>query len=114
MAREKVVYSEEQRAEMLAKAEEIGVKAAADAYGVPWQVIAQMKRRAAEAAAGVSAEKKAAQSRSGKKAPKEAKKPAEKKEKEPKAAAKEEENALAAENAILKEKLASWKPKWQN
>ena len=102
---------------MQAKAEEIGVKAAADSFGVPWQVIAQMKRRAAEAAAGETAEKKAVRARAaareadalkadakeadavGAVAPAEAEKPAGEK-------AEETASPLALENAVLKEKIA--------
>lgn len=115
--KEKAAYTEEQRARMLAKAEEIGVKAAADSFGVPWQVIAQMKRRAAEAAAGETAEKKAVRARAaareadalkadakeadavGAVAPAEAEKPAGEK-------AEETASPLALENAVLKEKIA--------
>lgn len=53
----KRAFTEEQKAEMLAEAEEIGVRATAEAYGVPWQTIAQIKRRAAENKGG-TAEKK--------------------------------------------------------
>ncbi len=42
--------TEEQKAAMLARAEEIGVKNAATEFGVPWQTIAQYKRRANEQA----------------------------------------------------------------
>ena len=45
----KSAYTEEQKAEMIARAGEIGVRAAAEEYGVPWQTIAQFKRRAKEA-----------------------------------------------------------------
>ena len=45
----KSAYTEEQKAEMIARAGEIGVRAAAGEYGVPWQTIAQFKRRAKEA-----------------------------------------------------------------
>ena len=48
MAKEKTVYTDEQKAAMIARADEIGVKAAAEEYGVPWQVVAQAKRWAAE------------------------------------------------------------------
>ena len=52
----KNVFSDGQKAEMLARAEEVGVQTAAKEYGVPWQMIAQIKRRAAEKkAAGLPA-----------------------------------------------------------
>ena len=50
----KTAYTDEQRAEMLARAEEVGVQAAAKEFGVPWQVIAQFRRRAAEKAAAAA------------------------------------------------------------
>lgn len=53
----KPVYTDEKRTEMLAKAEEIGITAAAKAYGVPWQTIAQLKRWAVKSG-NVTAKKK--------------------------------------------------------
>lgn len=43
-------FTDEQKAAMLKRAGEIGVHAAAGEFGVAWQVIAQMKRRANEGA----------------------------------------------------------------
>ncbi len=47
-AKPRYEITEEQKAAMLARAEEIGVQNAAKEYGVPWQTIAQYKRRAKE------------------------------------------------------------------
>ena len=114
-------YTEEQKAAMVARAEEIGVRAAAKEYGVAWQVVAQFRRRAAEAAQAAAGEPKAA---AGKKVPvkKKAKNSAVKEvqktavqdavknvEKESAAAAKkpDEAEALRVENAVLREQVAS-------
>ena len=52
-------YTDEQKAEMLEKAAEIGVKAAAKAFGIAWQTIAQMRRWCSGTGAGESAEMEA-------------------------------------------------------
>ena len=80
----KAAYTEEQKAAMMARAEEIGVQAAAKEFGVQWQVIAQFRRRAAEKAAAKAA-------------------PADTPEAEEPAG---EEDALRVENAVLREKVA--------
>ena len=84
--KEKVVYTDEQRAEMLARAEKVGVKAAADAFGVPWQTIAQLRRWAAKSGEGEGTDGR----------PSRMKKPA------PGKAV-----SLFVENAVLRERIAS-------
>ncbi len=44
--KQKVEYTPEQEAEMIARSEKVGIQLAAKEYSVPWQVIAGMKRRA--------------------------------------------------------------------
>ncbi len=44
MAKEKVTYTEEQKAAALAEAEKVGVHAAAKIVGIPWQRIASWTR----------------------------------------------------------------------
>ena len=53
-------YTKEQEAQMIARAEEIGVRAAAAEYGVNWQVVAGMKRRAKNGGKEAAEEKKPA------------------------------------------------------
>ncbi len=53
-------YTKEQEAQMIARAEEIGVRAAAAEYGVTWQVVAGMKRRAKNGGKEAAEEKKPA------------------------------------------------------
>jgi hypothetical protein len=111
----KTTYTEEQRAVMLRRAEEVGVRTAAEEFGVTWQVIAQMKRRAAEEA---NPEKKKASEK--KRAEKKARKASEKKagEKAESVKKKEKQEAvmttaperptteLEIENAFLREQVA--------
>ena len=55
---EKTVFTPEQEAEILARAEEVGTRQAAEEYSVSWQVIAGMKRRARGKNAGAEAPEK--------------------------------------------------------
>ena len=65
--KQKVEYTPEQEAEMIARSEEVGVQQAAKEYSVPWQVIAGMKRRA-NAKDGGKETPKAQKAKPGKKA----------------------------------------------
>ena len=109
-------FTEAQRAEILRRAEEIGVRPAAKEYGIPWQTIAQYKRRArvlAEQAAGAAAVtavkaggKRAAGKAAGVKAAAEAVSAAEAAGDQPGAETPAEAEALKIENAVLREKIA--------
>jgi hypothetical protein len=46
--RSKYDFTEEQKAAMMARADEIGIREAAKEFSVPWQAIAQLKRRERE------------------------------------------------------------------
>jgi hypothetical protein len=82
--RSKYDFTEEEKARMLARAEEVGNRQAAAEFTVPWQMIAQMKRREREKNAGPEA---AATRKYGQRK-------------------KEDPDALKAENTALREKLA--------
>lgn len=101
----KSAYTGEQKAAMVARAEEIGVRAAAKEYGVAWQVVAQFRRRAAEAAQAAVGEPKAAV-KAKKKAVKEVQKTAVQ-DAVTESAAADEAEALRVENAVLREQVAS-------
>ena len=114
-------YTKEQEAQMIARAEEIGVRAAAAEYGVNWQVVAGMKRRARNGGKEAAEEKKPAKApkteaaapetaaapektTAGEAAPKAAGTPAETATATETAASGNIE-ALKVENAILREKI---------
>ena len=114
-------YTKEQEAQMIARAEEIGVRAAAAEYGVNWQVVAGMKRRAKNGGKEAAEEKKPAKApkteaaapetaaapektTAGEAAPKAAGTPAETATATETAASGNIE-ALKVENAILREKI---------
>ena len=114
-------YTKEQEAQMIARAEEIGVRAAAAEYGVNWQVVAGMKRRAKNGGKEAAEEKKPAKApkteaaapetaaapektAAGEAAPKAAGTPAETATATETAASGNIE-ALKVENAILREKI---------
>lgn len=114
-------YTKEQEAQMIARAEEIGVRAAAAEYGVNWQVVAGMKRRAKNGGKEAAEEKKPAKApkteaaapetaaapektTAGEAAPKTAGTPAETATATETAASGNIE-ALKVENAILREKI---------
>ena len=114
-------YTKEQEAQMIARAEEIGVRAAAAEYGVNWQVVAGMKRRARNGGKEAAEEKKPAKApkteaaapetaaapektTAGEAAPKAAGTPAETATATETAAPGDIE-ALKFENAILREKI---------
>ena len=114
-------YTKEQEAQMIARAEEIGVRAAAAEYGVNWQVVAGMKRRAKNGGKEAAEEKKPAKApkteaaapemaaapektTAGEAAPKAAGTPAETATATETAAPGDIE-ALKVENAILREKI---------
>ena len=114
-------YTKEQEAQMIARAEEIGVRAAAAEYGVNWQVVAGMKRRAKNGGKDAAEEKKPAKApkteaaapktaaapektAAGEAAPKAAGTPAETATATETAASGNIE-ALKVENAILREKI---------
>ena len=97
-------YTPEQQAAMLARAEEIGIHAAAKEYGIPWQTLTHMKRRA---------EKEAGQVPARAEKPKKAAAGKEKKKEKPDISVETEEagDDLKVENAILKEKIAKLETK---
>lgn len=114
-------YTKEQEAQIIARAEEIGVRAAAAEYGVNWQVVAGMKRRAKNGGKEAAEEKKPAKApkteaaapetaaapektTAGEAAPKAAGTPAETATATETAASGNIE-ALKVENAILREKI---------
>ncbi len=114
-------YTKEQEAQIIARAEEIGVRAAAAEYGVNWQVVAGMKRRARNGGKEAAEEKKPAKApkteaaapetaaapektTAGEAAPKAAGTPAETATATETAASGNIE-ALKVENAILREKI---------
>jgi hypothetical protein len=114
-------YTKEQEAQMIARAEEIGVRAAAAEYGVNWQVVAGMKRRAKNGGKEAAEEKKPVKApkteaaapetaaapektTAGEAAPKAAGTPAETATATETAASGNIE-ALKVENAILREKI---------
>ena len=95
-------YTPEQQAAMLARAEEIGIHAAAKEYGIPWQTLTHMKRRVEKEAGQVPARAE------------KPKKAAAGKEKEKPDVSIETEEAgddLKVEIAILKEKIAKLEAK---
>ena len=112
---EKREYTKEEHDKMLARAAEVGVHAAAKEYGIPWQTLASMKRKADKEASEQPSEKKTAEKKKPEKKPEtgEKKKPGRKpKTAEPKEAPKEEPaDDLLAENTALKEKLAKLEEK---
>ena len=91
--KEKPLFTEEQEAQMLARAEEIGTVKAAEEFSVPWQVIAGMKRRAR----GKSAGEIVPEAKKGELT----KKPGRKKK-----GIKKDAESLKAENAELRERFA--------
>ena len=110
---QKVEYTPEQEAEMIARSEEVGIQQAAKEYSVPWQVIAGMKRRANAKDGGKKAPK-ARKAEPGKKAGKVKKAetvaevaPAENVSVAPKSEVKvsAEVEALKIENAVLRERI---------
>ena len=117
-------YTQEEQAAMLAKAEEIGIHAAAREYGVAWQTLAFMKRRANKEAGNPPAEKKTAPKKTTDKGQTKAAKAQEKaetkagrrKKTEAKAETPSETDSgtateLRAENAVLKEKIVKLEAK---
>ncbi len=106
---DKPVFTAEQRAEILARALRDGVRQTAEAYGITWQMVAQMKRRAAEAAGEPASEKKAPVRRKTKMILSEGKEETESPVAEAEKSAADETSAtsdsLAVENALLKEKI---------
>ena len=83
-AAKKTEYTEEQKAKMLARAEEVGVHAAAAEFSIPWQTLAQIRRKAGKA---------------------------EKPVRDPGAAAPEDPEALRKENAALRKRVAELEKK---
>ena len=102
--RSKYDFTEEEKARMLARAEEVGNRQAAAEFTVPWQMIAQMKRREREKNAGPEAaeKRKYGQKKKGN--------PAGKRISE-RPAASNDPDALKAENTALREKLAKLEEK---
>lgn len=99
-------YTPEQQAAMLARAEEIGIHAAAKEYGIPWQTLTHMKRRVEKEAGQVPARaEKPKKAAAGKEKGKEKEKPDVSVETE------EAGDDLKVENAILKEKIAKLETK---
>ncbi len=102
--RSKYDFTEEEKARMLARADEVGNRQAAAEFTVPWQMIAQMKRREREKNAGpeAAAARKHGQRKKGN--------PTGKRVSE-RPAASNDFDALKAENAALREQLAKLEEK---
>ena len=110
---EKAVFTQEQEAEILARAEEVGTKQAAEEYSVSWQVIAGMKRRARGKKAGTDAPEKpeVQPGRTGRTESEPEASPGRKRGRPRKADSMPEapgdEDGLRVENAVMREKAAA-------
>jgi hypothetical protein len=106
----KVEYTAEQEAEMIARAEKVGIQQAAKEYSVSWQVIAGMKRRArgkkpeAEGAEGKKAEPVKKAEKKKKKETSAARMTAPEESDDELPAAPEDAEGLRIQNAVLREK----------
>ena len=103
-------FTDEQKARMLARAEEVGNRQAAEEFSVPWQVIAQIKRRERERNGGTY-ESEAPKAETGRKAGRPKKADAAPKAAVALPAEPDDIESLKAENALLREKIAKLEEK---